>query len=272
MQQRSNIVDAQREIERLLKEHHAVLARDGKHLVYKLPNGHTVVLPRTPSDYRAARNTLSDLRRALGIVRAAPEEKGIIMPIVDHPAPPQAPATPPDEPKPQALKDRLDAAIVAEEARQEKLMAEAQQVERRVQMLKALVPYVEDPKAEATLRGILPAPEPPPPEPPRAAPPPPPPPPPQVVTDRVQVTRQLVLAATQTFEDTFTVNDVLDLMTNGRYIAGPERFRIRSSIAQAMVGLCERGELVRVEEGIGKRQTIWQKAVLDGSKAVGRRA
>lgn len=266
MQQRSNIVDAQREIERLLKEHHAVLARDGKHLVYKLPNGHTVVLPRTPGDYRAARNTLSDLRRALGIVRAAPEEKGSTMPIVDHTAPPQAPATPPAEPEPQALKDRLDAAIVAEEARQEKLMAEAQQIERRVQMLKAILPFVDDPTAEIALRALLPAPEP-----PRAAAPPPPP-PPQIVTTRVQITRELVLAATQTFDDTFTINDVLNLMTGGRHLDPPERLRVRAAIGQCMFSLCDRGEVIKEAEHLGRRQALWRKATLNGSHAVGRRA
>ncbi len=261
-------MDPQRELERMLKEHNAVLVRSSKHLVYRLPNGQNFVMPNTPGDhYRGANNQLKDLRRALGIVRVAPEEKGSTMQVTPTQSPVPAPAISApavEEPQPPSFKDRLDAAIATEEAHQEKLMAEAQQVERRVQMLKALQPFVDDRAAEEALRAILPDPKPPrpaaPPEPPRAAPPPAPP---QVITERVQVTRHLVLAATQTFEDTFTVNDVLALMTGGRQIEPPERFRVRSSIAQCMVGLCERGELVRVADGIGKRQTIWQRAVLN---------
>ncbi len=41
------------------------------------------------------------------------------------------------------------------------------------------------------------------------------------------MTRQLVLAATQTFEDTFTVNDVLAEMTGNQKLDPPERLRVR---------------------------------------------
>jgi hypothetical protein len=145
--------------------------------------------------------------------------------------------------------------IASEESAQELLMAEAQRLERRVEMLKALLPFTDDPATEIALRAL-------------AVPEPPlpaalmPPEPPQHVTERVQVTRQLVLAATQTFDRTFTVNDVMALMTGGRQIDGTERMRVRSSIAQAMMSLHERGELIKEAEGIGKRQTIWRKAVL----------
>jgi hypothetical protein len=89
--------------------------------------------------------------------------------------------------------------------------------------------------------------------------------PPQRITERVQVTRQLVLAATQTFEETFTVNDVMALMTGGRQIDPQERLRIRSSIAQSVTTLFDRGELVRESEGYGKRQAVWRKAALNGN-------
>lgn len=180
-------------------------------------------------------------------------------------------ATPQSEPETtESLKERIEAAIVGEEALQERLLVEAQAHERKVHMLKALLPFAEDPATEAALRGVLPSPQPPAPSPseaPAAVP--------DVITERVQVTRQLVLAATQTFEDTFTVNDVLALMTGGREINGQERLRVRSSIAQAIVGLFERGELIREAEGFGKRQAIWRKAFLNGSghrNGVGARA
>jgi hypothetical protein len=167
----------------------------------------------------------------------------------------------------ESLKQRIDTAIASEETIQEKLLAEAQAHERTVHMLRALLPFADDPKIEQSLREILPVPEPPP------SPQPAVPPPPDAITERVQVTRQLVLAATQTFDETFTVNDVMALMVNGRPIDPDERGRVRSSIAQSMVTLHERGELVKEQEHFGRRQTIWRKAQLNGhSNGVGTRA
>lgn len=86
--------------------------------------------------------------------------------------------------------------------------------------------------------------------------------PPQQITDRVQVTRQLVFAATQTFDDAFTVNDVVERMTGSANVDAGERQRVRSSIAQAMATLHERGEVVKESQGIGRQQTVWRKAIL----------
>lgn len=250
-------MNAADEVTRLLKDHHAVLVRQNKHLVYRLPNGQNFVVAKTSSDPdRAAKNNLSDLRRALGIPRETPRPKGdAAMPIEPKPTPvASTPPTPTDE----SLKARVEVAIAHEEAVQEKLLSEAQAVERRIQMLKAVLPFAEDPAIEASLRALLPATEP-------AGPPVPPPEPPQQITERVQVTRQLVFAATQTFEDTFTVNDVMALMTGSRQIDPRERLRIRSSIAQSVTTLFDRGELVREAEGYGKRQAIWRRAALNGT-------
>jgi hypothetical protein len=99
--------------------------------------------------------------------------------------------------------------------------------------------------------------------------------PPEAITERVQVTRQLVLAATQTLDAPFTVNDVMAVMVNGRQIELDERGRVRASIAQAMTTLYERGELVKEQEHFGRRQTIWRKAQLNGNRhhdGVGTRA
>jgi hypothetical protein len=140
-------------------------------------------------------------------------------------------------------------------------MAQAQRLERRVQMLKALLPFADDPATEAALKAVT--------TPPPAPPAPPRPEQPQQITERVQVTRELVFAATHTFDGTFTVNDVLALMTRGRQIGGDERMRVRSSIAQSMITLCDRGQLIKEAEGYGRRQAIWKKAPLNGS-GVGR--
>ncbi len=63
-----------------------------------------------------------------------------------------------------------------------------------------------------------------------------------------------------------TVNDVMALMVNGRQIDPDERGRVRSSIAQSMVTLHDRGELVKEQEHFGRRQTIWRKAQLNGHR------
>ncbi len=265
-------MNAVAETDRLLSEHGAVLVREGKHRIYQLPGGQIFTRPKTPSDHRSTLNNLASLRRALGIRRAPQPPKGedIDMPTQQCPVPVNTPAPPvlsqvrpsaPVEPTrvPElCLKERIQAAIVIEEQNQERVLAEAQAVERRVNMLKALLPFADDPSIEASLRGVLPAPE------PQPAPKPAVPPPPDAITERVQVTRQLVLAATQTFGQTFTVNDVMTLMVNGRQIEGDERVRVRQSIAQAMVSLLERGELIKEQEHFGRRQTIWRKAQLNG--------
>ncbi len=256
-------MNAETEIERLLEESGAVLVRQNKHLVYRLPNGKNFVAAKTSSDPdRAAKNNLSELRRALGVVRVTSNAKGDPeMPIEQSPAAvvaePQLYA--PEMPSEESFRERIEAAVAREEATQEKLLAEAQTVERRVHMLRALLAFADDPAIEGALRAVLPTAEPPTPA------NQPVPEPPQQITERAQVTRQLVFAATQTFDDTFTVNDVMALMTGGREINGQERQRIRSSIAQLVVSLHERGQLIKEAEGYGRRQTVWRRATLMGN-------
>ncbi len=264
------------EVDRLLEQSGAVLVRHKKHLVYRLPNGNNFVLAKTTSDpARAAKNNLSTLRNALGMAREKGQQKERTM-QQQRPTPrptmasPAAPAPSPEAN--ESLKERIEAAITSEEAVQEKLLAEAQAHERKVHMLKALLPFAEDPATEDALRGVLPIAATPP---VREPPLPPPPEPPQQITERVQVTRQLVLAATQTFDDQFTVNDVVDLMTNGAHLDPTERQRVRSSVAQAISTLHERGEIVKESQGIGRQQSMWRRAILNGnghSNGVGTRA
>ncbi len=144
----------------------AFLVRQNNHLVYRLANRQNFVVAKTSSDPERA-----PARESL------PEQR-------------------------DSLQKRIEAAIGGEETQLEKVMAEAQQIERRVQMLRALLP--------------------------------------------------------------FKVNDVLSLMAGERQIDALERTRIRTSIAQAMISLYERGELIREAEGKGRRQAIWRKAGLNG--------
>jgi len=272
-------MNASAEVSRLLNESGAVLVRQKKHLVYQLPNGRTFTRYKSPGDHRTPLNELSDLRRALADQPGASEQtqeppaQGVdicakeknVMPApqtATQAAPPPAMAIVEEPPK-VSLKERIEAAVREEENVQEKLLAEAQAVERRLGMLKALLPFAEEPAAEEALRTLLPAPPP-----PRAPVIATPPEPPQRIVERVQVTRQLVFAATQTFKENFTVNDVMDLMTGGRQIEGKERLRVRQSIAAAMVTLHERGELLKADEHCGRSQTVWRKAELNGKGCV----
>lgn len=71
-------MDVDAEIRSLLKEHGAVLERTKKHKVWSFPDGRIWVEGSTPSDVRAARNNLSDLRKMLGVkreIRKNPERK-----------------------------------------------------------------------------------------------------------------------------------------------------------------------------------------------------
>ena len=278
-------MNAATEIDRLLEQSGAVLIRHKKHLVYRLPNGSNFVASKTPGDpLHASENKLHALRRALGATATTTPPKEKAMPVGPNhqdsqpTQPPPAPAllatipaTPPTPVLAPAVgvtasggfRARIETQIGAEEATRERLMAEAEQCDRRVQMLKALLPFAEDPNMELALLGAL-----------QVAPvpahrtyhprqkgaaAPARPKAPDRITDRVQVTRELVLAATQTFDQQFTVNDVVGLMTNGATIDPPERLRIRSSIAACLNALDERGEVQKGKSGIGRVQTLWRK-------------
>jgi len=160
-----------------------------------------------------------------------------------------------DTPPSTNMKERWSAALAQPEAYREKLLADAQLADRRVQMLKAMVP---NPAFADTLRAVLPSLNP---VPAPAVAAPAAPPPPQQISEYVQVTRELVYAATQTFDDAFTVNDVVDRMLNGRDVDKVERNRIRMSVAGGMIALNERGQVTREFQGIGCKQSIWRAVV-----------
>jgi hypothetical protein len=156
-------MNARHEIDRLLEESGAVLVRQNRHLVYRLPNGKNFVVAKTSSDPdRAAKNSLSDLRRALGAPRMTASQEPTIMEDPQeaiHQSPQNHPPEPPRQDvsghaQESNLRSRVESMIVGEEAAQELLMAEAQQLERRVHMLKALLPFADDPATEAALKAL----------------------------------------------------------------------------------------------------------------------
>jgi len=53
----------------LLRQYGCTLKRQKKHQVWSLPNGKTFTRAATPSDRRAANNSLSDLKRELGLTK-----------------------------------------------------------------------------------------------------------------------------------------------------------------------------------------------------------
>jgi len=209
-------------------------------------------------DARVATRKLNQVlaRRAGQVKEPAPRVNGKAL-ETPMPIPVETEAIPVlDTPASTSMRERWTAALAQAEAYQEKLLADAQVAERRVHMLKAMIPYIDDPTFADTVRSVLPSLEPPPAQPIVVLPPPPP----QQIGEHIQVTRDLVFAATHTFDDTFTVNNVVDCMINGREVTREERLRIRSSIASCVVALGERGQLVRDHQGIGRQQSIWKRS------------
>lgn len=64
------------EIAKLLKDAGAVLDRTANHNVWKLPDGRIFVQAKTPSDSHTSRNSLTDLRKLLGLKREVHKNPG----------------------------------------------------------------------------------------------------------------------------------------------------------------------------------------------------
>jgi hypothetical protein len=269
-------MNAAEQINRILDECGAVLVRQNKHKVYRLPNNQTFVLANTASDHRAAANSLSDLRRILGITK---QEQSVstatVTPEVPLPVPVEAPATPapvsvasdatppeaappaaPAEPKPETLADRIVTAIA--QAEQEQLLLAAQLAERRVHLLTALQGFADDPTVEATLRKLVGAPKPGPVV--KAA----------TVAPQARavssvypviVTRDRVLEMAQklgTDDRAFTTVQLTDAIIGDQRVESRDRNRIHASVSHAAGVLAERGLIQLHEKGYGKRPSIWR--------------
>ena len=148
--------------------------------------------------------------------------------------------------------------IKEHEQRRDSLMQEAELCDKRLNNLRLLLPAASDPILTCALREAL--------EPlvqEVVVPPAPPPPPP---IQRIQVTRDIVFRATQKFDKVFTVNDVVAAILEGTHAAEEEFKRVRSTVAQLMMSMLERGWVYRVEQGLGKRQAIWRRVPLTDSR------
>lgn len=234
---------------------------------------------------------------------AAVEAPPVPAPPVTAPASPASKKDPPPAaPEPvrtegEEKKSRIESALTRLTERYNDLLAQAQKVEKAMNILKAVAPFLDEDseEVETALRAIFPKglPGSAPPTPPRpsaapevrtfhgpglesanhvhhAAPPAPPVPaapgpakPPIVeaksVTDRVMVTNQLVYAATQTFADRFTVNDVMARMVGDREVDAVESKRIRSAVTSCLFALLEKGMVDKKTTGNRTTQSLWTK-------------
>ena len=267
------------EVDRLLEQSGAVLIRQNKHYVYKLPNGKSFVRSKTPSDHRAAHNSLQDLRRMLGVAVVKETTQAVqasemttapaaaVPPALQQPIPTPTPEPPPPPPPPPpaaaTLADRLAAAVTAAEEEQEQYLLAAQVAERKVHMLKALEPFIGDQPIEHTLRALLGAPKPPSPPSPvvkaatvaapqqaRQSPTPFP----------VFVTRDLVFEVAKRLgadNNAFTTVQITEIMIGDQKVSPKDRTRIMASISHAVTVLGDRGLLQLHEKGWGKKPALW---------------
>jgi hypothetical protein len=266
------------EVHRLLDECGAVLVRQNKHRVYRLPNNQNFVMASTASDHRAMANNLADLRRMLNATRErvmtpttteATPEVPLTVPVEASPAPEPvavasdstlpAPPAVPTEPKVETLAERITAAIAAASQEQAQLLRAAQIAERRVHLLKALEQFADDPTVERTLGGLIKVPRPTGPttkattEAPQ----------PRTVSSvyPVIVTRDRVLeTATRLGADdrAFSTVAVTEQMIGDQHVNPKDRNRIHASISHAMVVLGDRGLVQLHEKGYGKRPSLWR--------------
>jgi hypothetical protein len=265
-------VDPEKLVDQMLERSGAKLIRDKKHRVYLLPNGGRFIRASTPSEYRGAWNNLSDLRKRLGVgmeksegedvTTMAPTEVGSGDPKYSdrHTEVTETELVVDQVPKSGGFKERILAAIQQEAALKEQLFAEASLAEKRMNMLELLIPYADDPAMEGVLYGLIP-----PEEKKLAARKPVPkksttiPEPPNHIERATDITRRLVFAGTLTFNNPFTVNDLVDRMVGEATVSEGERQRIRSKVAGLMAKLFELDYVNKYRQGIGKAQTLWRK-------------
>src|SRR6266699_1375539 len=92
------------QIAKLLNDHGAVLIRQRKHQIWRLPDGRSVTIASTPSDHRAAWKTVALLRRDLGLVDALRGTPGPRPPRpLHHKNAPTPPKLHPSDPNQQNL-------------------------------------------------------------------------------------------------------------------------------------------------------------------------
>ena len=203
---------------------------------FRLPNGEVFIATRLRNgDKQAVESQLTKLKRMLG--QASNPQRAEEPRVVPPPASP-------------TIQQRIEEGITLLEAEERRLTEETSALKKRIEALRAVaVALMDIPDAEAVLASFLTPQEPPRPEPP-----------PQIITERLQVTRQLVFVGTQAMTGRFKVDDLVDVMMQGRKVHDTERVRIRSCVAAMLVSMVERGEVKKVEEGRGKKPAFFIKA------------
>ncbi len=269
----SNNNPADREIQRLLTESGAKLIRNTNHLVYELPNGNKFTMAKTPGGAQSTQNALHDLRRQLGVRHLSTTELPSV--VIDHLderlSEQDLSKTEVRIPEPEnrqpvlyipPVVQRLEAAIQEQERLREFHLDESTKAEATINLLNDMKIHMDTSDKVARMEIVLQTLLPPPPavvkpatEPRRPAEPP------QAIVDRVQITEQLVYAATTVLSEHFVINDIFDLMVKDRTVDSHERRRIRTSIADALMRLLSKGQVSRVAEGAGRRQAVFTNRV-----------
>lgn len=245
-----NVLDRE-QIVKLLEEHKAKLIREGNHLVYRLPNGRNFVMSKTPSDYRSESNNYSILRRELGLER--PEKT--LKPEVPRDQVSRVQEVVAQAEEQTVFEGSIQQRILAEKARVDYLLEEAAKAEKNIALLENILVFANEVETEDVLRSVLGA------HSPVVTPMPAPATQTSGVTNRLQITGQLVVAATQTFDGQFTTTDVMRRMLGDREqeVSPDEQRRIRSSIINMLNRAVERGDVKQISAGIGKRQAVYEK-------------
>jgi hypothetical protein len=159
---------------------------------------------------------------------------------------------PVDAPAEVSIKDKLEEAIRVAQEEQDRLFSLTQAAEKRVQLLKALIPFQDDESFSLTLSALLP-------------PPPQPPPPvappvlePAAIRPQIQVTRNRVEELVLAISGDFTAPDIVGKIVGAADIDAVERRRVYTAVNGALAGLHERGKVDKVTQGIGRRNTVWR--------------
>lgn len=267
----------QTRLDELLESSGATLIRNRKHLVYSLPNNRRFTRASTPSDHRSAHNSISNLRRALGIATtsvpppvAPPPPQPRFPPVYLKPPAPEPSSVVAAAPEPQqapapepviegSLRERLNGLIESAQKESAAYMEESLTIDRYAQMLSAILPFADEPMTEAILALLVPTPaaitEPATPTPPPAPPAPAPPP------ASVSVTRDLVLDAIAKQKGTFTVSDIFDVLAEGvPALQDAEARRTKNLIGQSLNYLRRTiGVIEPLSVGRGGTMSIWSK-------------
>lgn len=279
--------------DKLLRENGVLLRRNGPHPVWKLNNGELVTISKTPNA-TSAWTEVTKIRRKLGIREvdmpaatiahtlkdqlATIEDTPVVEPTIETPA-----ADPPKDPL-QLLVDNKIAELQQKElellAEENAVHTKLEGVRTQIAKMAKVIDLVADPDLRDTLLELV--------TPvktknnakkhyapvickickepinarwqakhmaekhPTSGNP-------QSISDAVMVTKQLVLAATQTFNKPFTTRELINLMIGDKKPNQAEQSRISQSVSATLVSLSNDGSVTRVKRGYANIPATWQK-------------